>query len=80
MVNGTPSGIPQHDGGSKKTLLTVRDVALLFGAHPSTVRRWCGRGKIKAYRTGPRGELMFKREDVAIAYLDRSIRHYLDSL
>jgi excisionase family DNA binding protein len=58
-------------------MLTVREVARIFNVHPSTIRRWSEQGKIKAYRTGPRGIRLFKREDIAIAYLDRSIRSFL---
>jgi excisionase family DNA binding protein len=79
-VNSLYAGLPQHNGESKKTMLTTRDVARIFGVHPSTIRRWCERGKIRAFRTGPRGTWMFKREDVAVAYLDRGIRHCLDNL
>ncbi|OGO06661.1 MAG: hypothetical protein A2Y92_05270 [Chloroflexi bacterium RBG_13_57_8] len=60
-------------------MLTIRDVARTFNVHPSTVRRWCVQGKIKSSR-GLRGVRLFKREDIAIAYLDRSIRHYLKSI
>jgi len=58
-------------------MLTTGDVALIFDVHPSTIRRWCQQGKLKSYRTGPRSQRRFRREDVAVAYLDRSIRQYL---
>jgi excisionase family DNA binding protein len=58
-------------------MLTTGDVARIFNVHPDTVRRWCERGRILAYRTGPRGDRRFRREDVAVAYFDRSIREYL---
>jgi excisionase family DNA binding protein len=76
-VNNLFTGLPHHNGESKKTMLTVREVARIFNVHPSTIRRWSEQGKIKAYRTGPRGIRLFKREDIAIAYLDRSIRSFL---
>jgi hypothetical protein len=44
---------------------------------PDTIRRWRQQGKIRAYRTSPRGDFMFLREDVAIAYIDRAIRKCL---
>jgi excisionase family DNA binding protein len=61
------------------TMLTTGEVARIFNVHPTTVRRWCGQGKIKS-RRGPRGAHLFKREDIAVAYLDRSIHHYLKSI
>ena len=70
----------RHNGESKKGMLTTRDVARIFDVHPTTIRRWCEQGKIKAYRTGPGGARMFKREDIAVAYLDRSIRHCLKNI
>ncbi len=79
-MNSFYAGLPHHNGESKKTMLTTREVARIFGVHPSTIRRWCEQGKIKAYRASPRGIRKFKREDIAIAYLDRSIRHCLDNI
>lgn len=70
----------RRDAELKKTMLTTRDVARIFSIHPSTVLRWCAQGKLKAYRSGPRGTLRFKREDVAVAYLDRGIRDCLDNI
>lgn len=60
-------------------MLTTRDVARIFNVHPATVRRWCEQGKIKS-RRGPRGAHLFKREDIAVAYLDRNIRRYLKNI
>lgn len=79
-MNTLDAGLPQRNGEPRKTMLTTRDVARIFGVHPSTVRRWCEQGKIKSYRTGPRGNRMFKREDIAIAFLDRGIRYCLDNM
>jgi excisionase family DNA binding protein len=59
------------------TMLTTAEVARLFNVSPATVRRWTRQGKIRAFRTSPHGALRFRREDIAIAYLDRSIRRYL---
>jgi len=61
-------------------MLTTTDVARIFNVHPSTVRRWCDRGKIKCYRSGSRGPRLFQREGIAVAYLDRSIRRYLKNI
>jgi len=59
------------------SMLSINDVALIFEVHPSTIRRWCEQGKIRTYRVGPRGDRKFRREDVAVAYLDRSIQKCL---
>ena len=59
------------------TMLTTSEVARIFNVHTSTVRRWSERGIIKSYHTGPRGARRFRREDVAVAYLDRAIQKYL---
>ncbi len=56
---------------------TTHDVARLFGVSPATVRRWCREGKLEAVRQSARGRLSFKREEVAVAYLNRSLRRYL---
>lgn len=79
-MNSLYAGLPHHNGESKKTMLTTREVARIFNVHPSTIRRWSEQGKIKAYRTGPRGIWLFKREDIAIAYLDRGIRDCLKNI
>jgi len=51
------------------SMLTVRDVAYILHVHPNTVRRWCDRGNLKAYRIVKRGDRRFKREDVNV-FLD----------
>jgi excisionase family DNA binding protein len=71
---------PERRGESKTTLLTTREVADIFNVHPSTIRRWCSQGKIKSFRTGTGGKWQFKREDVAVAFLEKSIRAYLKTL
>lgn len=61
------------------TMLTTGEVARLFKVHTNTVRQWSNQGIIKAYRIGPRGERRFRREDVAVLYLERAIQKYLKS-
>jgi excisionase family DNA binding protein len=56
------------------TVLTTGEVARILGVHASTVRRWSDLGKIKSSRSGPRGARRFRREDVAVFYLDRAIQ------
>ena len=58
-------------------MLTTGEVARLFNVHTDTVRRWSDQGIIKAYRIGPRGNRRFRREDVAVLYLERAIQKYL---
>jgi len=69
----------QEQEKPRSTLLTTGEVARIFNVHPGTIRRWSEQGKIKAYRTGPRGARRFRRETVAVAYLDRAIRQYLEN-
>ncbi len=59
------------------TMLTTGEVARIFNVNASTVRRWSEQGMIKSYRIGPRGERRFRREDVAVLYLNRAIQRYL---
>lgn len=59
------------------TMLTTGEVARLLNVNDSTVRRWNDRGIIKAYRIGPQGERRFRRDDIAIFFLDRVVQKYL---
>ncbi len=56
---------------------TTGEVARIFNVHASTIRRWSEQGIVKSYRIGPRGERRFRREDVAVLYLDRAIQECL---
>ena len=60
-------------------MMTIGEVARLFNVHTNTVRQWSERGILKAYRIGPRGDRKFRREDVAILYLERAIKKHLRS-
>ena len=62
-----------------KTMLTTGEVALLFGVHASTVRKWSEQGIIKAYRIGPRADRRFRRDDVAILFLEKAIQRHFKS-
>ena len=59
------------------TMLTTGEVAHLLNVNDSTVRRWNDRGIIKAYRIGPRGERRFRRDDIAIFFLDRAVQKFV---
>ena len=50
--------------GAGSGMLTIKEVAELLHAHPSSVRRWAKQGLIKCYRVGMRGDRRFKPEDV----------------
>ena len=59
------------------TLLSTSEVAKIFEVHPNTIRRWSEEGKLKVERVGSRGDRKFKREEVAVFYLDKAIQRYL---
>lgn len=59
------------------TLLSTGEVAAIFKVHPNTIRRWSKEGKLVAEKIGPRGDRKFRREDVAVYYLDRAIGMFL---
>ena len=59
------------------TMLTTGEVARLFGVNVSTVRRWSSQGILRGYRIGPRGDRRFRRDDVAVFYMERSIQRRL---
>jgi excisionase family DNA binding protein len=67
--------VKRHNNASQNGL-TTGDVARIFEVKACTVRRWCAEGRIKSHRSGPRSYRRFLREDVAVAYLDRSLRRY----
>ena len=58
-------------------MLTTAGVARIFEVQPGTVSRWCRQGMLKSCRAGARGRRRFLKWDIAIAYLDRSIRQYI---
>jgi len=53
-------------------MLTARQVARLLNVHINTVRRWDGKGVLKAYRLGPRGDRRFSRENIALFLAESS--------
>ena len=59
------------------TLLSTGEVAAIFEVHPNTIRRWSEEGKLGVEKIGPRSDRKFRREDVAVYYLDRAIEMYL---
>ena len=59
-------------------MLTINDVARIFDVPPETIKQWCEKGQIKTFKTGSHSDPLFRHEDVAIAYLDRSIQKSLD--
>ena len=73
--------MPRRKKDDKKqkfsSMLSTGEVAAIFEVHPNTIRRWSEEGKLVAEKIGPRGDRMFRREDVAVYYLDRAIEMYL---
>ena len=67
------------DSNGLTNMMTIGEVARLFNVHANTVRQWSERGILKAYRIGPRGDRKFRREDVAILYLERAIKRHLEN-
>lgn len=59
------------------TMLTTSDIAHIFGVHSNTIRRWSEQGILKAYRVGARGDRQFRREEVAVLYLDKAIQKFI---
>ncbi len=57
--------------GDTESLMTSGDVAEMLHVHINTVRRWSDRGILRPYRTGPRGDRKFARDDV-ISFLTSS--------
>ena len=45
-------------------MLTMSEVSQLLNVHRNTLRRWSGRGIIRAYRISSRGDRRFKRDDI----------------
>ena len=58
-------------------MLITGEVARIFNVHASTIRRWSQQGILESHRTGVRGDRRFRREEVAVLYLDRAIHKYL---
>jgi len=50
---------------SLSKMLTADEVAFVLGLHPSTIRRWRQRGKLKSYLIRDEGCVRFKISDVA---------------
>lgn len=46
------------------SMLKVSEVSQLLHIHSNTVRRWCDRGILRAYRITSRGDLRFRRAEV----------------
>lgn len=45
-------------------LLTLQEARILLKKHPNTLRKWDKLGVLKAVRMGPRGDRMYKKEDL----------------
>ncbi len=45
-------------------MLMPGEVANMLGVHVNTVRRWANRGRLEAYSIGPRGDRIFRKQDI----------------
>ena len=52
------------DKKSKKELLSIGEVADLFGVHQQTLRRWDEEGKLKSIRFGKFGHRKYKKSEI----------------
>ncbi|MFC1913780.1 helix-turn-helix domain-containing protein [Chloroflexota bacterium] len=59
-----------------KNMLTTSQVARLFNVHAATVRRWSRQGILKAYIVGSHAEKRFRRDDVAILFLEKAVNKH----
>jgi len=46
------------------SLLTVNQAARILNIHTNTIRRWCDKGMLKAYRIGPRKDRRINRKEI----------------
>ncbi len=58
---------------NEKILLSIGEVAKLFGIHRDTLRNWEKRGLIKPLKVGPRGDRKYRPEDIERISNDKSI-------
>lgn len=47
-----------------KEILTIKEVAEIFGVHQQTLRRWDEEGKLKAVRIGKFGHRKYRKSDI----------------
>lgn len=45
-------------------LLTLQEASRFIKKHPNTLRKWDKQKVLKAVRMGPRGDRMYKKEDI----------------
>ncbi len=64
MTSNRSQNKPENKPDQNKKLLTINEVAELFGVHPETLRRWDNEGKLKAIRIGKRGHRKYLYEDI----------------
>lgn len=68
IIKGNPCIKPR----SSQVMLTTSEVASIIGVHTNTVRRWSGRGVLRTYRIGSRGDRRFRREDIE-SFIEQSL-------
>lgn len=45
-------------------LLTLSEACQILKVHPNTLRKWDGKGILKAVRFGQRGDRRYRKEDI----------------
>jgi type I restriction enzyme M protein len=58
---------------NNKALLSIGEVAKIFGIHRDTLRNWEKKGLIKPLKIGPRGDRKYRPEDIERIAGDKSI-------
>ncbi len=61
------------DTDQKPKLLRIKEAAEMLGVNPETLRRWDNDGRLKAVRTGKRGDRRYKLEDLQKILDDKKI-------
>lgn len=54
----------EQKNNTNKELLTIGEVAEIFGVHPETLRRWDNEGQLKAIRFGKLGHRKYSRGEI----------------
>ena len=64
---------------NEQTLLSIGEVAKIFGINRDTLRNWEDKGIIAPLRVGPRGDRKYRPEDIERIANDKSILKSFDT-